>query len=218
MALMDHLRVAIHETHDRIEKLPFTLALSEGSLTRRAYLQLLHQLLVVHQELETQLAAHPELAAVYHPGMNREPLLRNDLHALGQEADEANSTLEPTLGLLQLIRESSQTCPFALLGTLYVFEGSRMGSAMLVKPLAACLGIPVETGVGLDYHYLGVEQRYPQWQRFKAAMNELSLAADQQDRVVAAAQQTMDTVYEIYAAIDPALGSTSDSLKSLSAS
>jgi heme oxygenase len=155
--------------------------------------------LLLHEALEDELAAHAETRDFFTPDMARTDALRGDLAALG--ADEVDIPLGETLQLAELIRAWAAEAPWKLFGALYVFEGSRMGSMFLVRPVARALGVPVEPGQGIDYHLDGIERRPQTWAAFKTRLNQLPLTDRQWDEVVAAASQTMDGLHELYAAL-----------------
>ncbi|MBY0460520.1 MAG: biliverdin-producing heme oxygenase, partial [Gemmataceae bacterium] len=201
------LKSAIAGSHARIESLPLTTAMIGGQLGREAYLGLLAELESVHEPLEAELARHAGRVPIYRPDMARTEVLRRDRLALGgagQLGAPASDPLAETRELIDRIREWANSDAVLLLGVLYVFEGSRMGSLVLAKRLATSLGVPSEPGVGLDYHLDGAADRPRAWGRMKGALDALPLAPEQQDAVVAAATETMDRLCAIYAALPAA--------------
>jgi heme oxygenase len=201
MSLTQQIRNALRETHDRIEQLPLTTAMVKGQLSRADYVRLLSQLLAVHAALEPELERRPELAGIYRPEMARAGLLRADLRAFG--ADEPDAPLSETVALVELVRQWATETPRALVGCLYVFEGSRMGSMILAKRLAEGFGLPSTPGHGLDYHLDRAHERPKLWQQFKAAVDGLELSETQRGEILAAATATMDAVYTVYEAVSP---------------
>ena len=111
------------------------------------------------QELLPDLAERSRLEA-----------LEQDFADLGMTPPEAE--LGPALGLAEA------------LGWLYVVEGSNMGAAILAKE-AAKLGFTAEHGAR---HLAGhPEGRALHWRRFTAALNEVELTAEEEERIEAAA-------------------------------
>ncbi|MBL8800191.1 MAG: biliverdin-producing heme oxygenase [Planctomycetia bacterium] len=199
MDLPLRLREATAELHGRIERLPAAEAMAAGRITRADYLALLGQLTLLHATLERELELHDALRVLYQSGMARLPVLHTDLAVLG--GAPAARPWPATLALVRELQEWSAQRPWALLGSLYILEGSRMGSMVLVKPLSAALGVPPRPGQGLDYHLQGMADRPRAWQQFKAVLAALPLTDDQAEQVLAAAVRTMSGLHALYAAL-----------------
>jgi heme oxygenase len=200
MGLVERIRAGVSATHERIERVPFSQALIAGRLGRDDYVEALSQLYHVHEALERELGAHPELEAVYRPeSMARAGVLRGDLAALG--AGGPHPCGGPAARLAGRFAEWSAAAPWSLLGALYIYEGSRMGSMMLHKPLARALGVESAPGRGLDYHLDGLAGRPAAWKRFRADLESLTLSPEDGDRLVAAAVETMDRTFDLYASL-----------------
>ena len=88
-----------------------------------------------------------------------------------------------------------------VLGTAYIFEGSRMGSMFLVRALAKAFPVPMEPGQGLDYHLEGLATRRQDWARFRGQLDSLPLTESQQDDVLFAAIETMKSLHNLYEAV-----------------
>ena len=200
MDVMPQLRDATQDIHRRLEDLPLAQALAQGRIGLRAYAGLLRQLVHLHDSAEAVLDRHPELG-VYRPAMARRAVLLRDLQALG--CDPAAPALPAVRAFAARLEAWSSTTPVALLGCLYVLEGSRLGSLHLVQPLAAALGVAPTPGAGLDYHLDGRQQRPQLWLQFKLAMNAAVSDPAQQAVVVDAALATFGALYDLYAALPP---------------
>ena len=205
MSLTARLRATLRPTHDRLEELPLTRAMSDGRLPRPLYQRLLAELSHLHEPFEAELGRRPEWAGLYRPEMARAGLLRRDRAALGPDPEQTGP-MPATRQLAEHVRLWGRDRPWALLGVLYVLEGSRMGSALMAGKLAGCLGVPCEPGRGLDYHLDGGAERPKRWQRFKADLDDAPLSPAQQDDVVAAASEAMDRIHELYAQLSAVLG------------
>jgi heme oxygenase len=192
------LRAATDEVHRRIEELPYAQAMVGGRLSRDGYTPLLAQLWHLHAALEAELSRRPELGGLYQPTMERAETILVDLAALG-DAGPGEPTAA-TQRLVARIRDWATKSPWALIGCLYIFEGSRMGSMMMVRPLSASLNVSPEAGQGLDYHLDGAATRPQTWQRFKARLNALALTPEQCAAVVEGATATMNGLYDLYEA------------------
>ena len=165
MDFLRDLRLALHSQHEQIEKLPYAIALADGRLPRAGYVELLREMFAIHSSLETELARHAELACVYLPENSRLEAVSRDLSIL--ESPSISCVAESTQTLCDRIAKWSRSTPCSLLGCLYVLEGSRMGSLLLIKPIARIIGVTPAAGRGLDYHLQGVATRVSDWTQFK---------------------------------------------------
>lgn len=204
MTLPDRMRAAISANHTAVEATPFATAMVSGRMTREHYAAALRGLHRLHAALESALATSQQcaaVAAVYAPDrMNRADLIVGDLEALGfaLDADEPNPEADE---LAAKFTRWAASAPHALLGALYVIEGSRMGSMVLARTLGPALGAGRGPGTGLDYHLDGIATRPQDWQRFRGTLAALPLSAAEQDAASAAADETMQGLVAIYAAL-----------------
>ncbi|MBY0522992.1 MAG: biliverdin-producing heme oxygenase [Gemmataceae bacterium] len=199
MDLTLRLREATADLHRRIEQLPVAQAMIEGRIRREDYVRLLGQLHHVHSALESELTANKALHGVFRPSMVRLGAIRGDLSVLGAPLPPSPSA--ETAALICDVRDLSARAPWALLGCLYVVEGSRMGSMHLVKPLSRALGVTREPGCGLDYHLEGMTGRPLAWMKFKAALLAAPLDPLRETQIIDAAVRTMTGLHEIYEAV-----------------
>ncbi|MBY0526799.1 MAG: biliverdin-producing heme oxygenase [Gemmataceae bacterium] len=199
--LATRLRAATQTLHDRIEQLPAAQAMAAACIGRDVYVSLLNQLLPIHQTLEEAIGCHGDLYGFGHLKTGRVPALRNDLRSLG--ATGVNDPGTATRMLMESIRGWSDRSPWSLIGCLYVLEGSRMGSMVLVDPLSRALGVPLAPGWGLDYHLDGMAGRPLAWRQFRGILQASPLGPGQQDDVVAAAVATFQGLHDLYASLTP---------------
>ncbi|MFO0937377.1 MAG: biliverdin-producing heme oxygenase [Gemmataceae bacterium] len=194
--LPDRIRQSLNPIHDAIERTPLATAMISGTVTRDDYLFALVQLRYLHQELEDALASasHP----LYHADqMARSAILQSDLNCLGYSGDGEPCDAARELG--QQFHAWSLESPHRLIGALYVFEGSRMGSMALVRPVARALGLEVRPGHGVDYHIDGMATRPQAWGRFKAEIASFAFDSREQNEICESAVQTMQTLHTLYA-------------------
>jgi heme oxygenase len=204
MTLPDQIRSALAADHAAVEATPFARAMVSGRIAPADYAAGLAGLYHLHAALEGGLGEAagrcPEVAAVYDPDrMARSPLAARDLAALG--APPAGEPGPAVARLARRFADWAAGAPWALLGPLYVLEGSRMGSMVLVRSLAPALGVDRRPGAGLDYHLDGIATRPQDWQVFRAALAGLPLTPAQRADVLAAAVATMGGLLELYAAL-----------------
>lgn len=201
MDLIQRIHQVLQPLHQAIEALPLSQAIVQGRVSRPAYCRLLEQLLSVHATLEEGLFLSPWARDLFRPNMARVGALENDLAALGGAA--AEPPLPPTEQLVRTLVSWRWSASWRLLGALYVVEGSRLGSMVLVRPLSEALGVPPELGHGLDYHLEGMTNRPLAWRKFKSALAAFPWSAAQESDITAAAAETMAGLVRIYAAIEP---------------
>ena len=200
MTLPDRLRAAIAPAHVAVEQTAFARGMVAGTIDRPTYAAGLRQLAHLHAALETALASadSPHVKAVYDPArMARAAVAAADAVALGHPGDEPAA--DPVARVADQFAAWADAAPAALVGALYVMEGSKMGSMILVRSLAKAFGVGPTPGAGLDYHAAGMATRPADWQRFRAAVGALDLTAAEQDQAAAGAVAVMDALVDLYA-------------------
>ncbi len=116
-------------------------------------------------------------------GRRRLAMIEQDLTDLGLAI--------PETGTARFTNETPFDLPQAM-GWLYVVEGSNLGAAFLLKD-AAKLGLGEEFGAR---HLAGApEGRGLHWRTFTAALDEVSLTVEEEERVVAGAEAAFRAVH-----------------------
>lgn len=196
--VMSMLRDGTQELHTAAERQAFQRALVRGELSLGACTGYLEQMLLVHSALESRLADadDPALRRVVGPEQFQAPNLRADLRTLGGNPDPR--PLPATAGLLA--RLDGCTDAAALLGHLYVLEGSKNGAAFIARAVRRSLGIqPGQGDRYLDPH--GEAQR-PVWAAFKARVDAEPWTTTQRDAMLAAAREMFAAIADISADLD----------------
>ncbi len=191
------LKTAIETLHRQIESTPYAQAIFTGSISPEDYARSLVQFLAIHESLEEQLAGHSELTIYDAETMSRSATLRRDIAWWGGLVDEC--PMPATTNLIGSFEEWSAVSPIALIGALYVFEGSRMGSMILAGSLSRGLRVPAQPGKGLDYHVDGIADRPKNWRAFRESLNALELSPEDREILVASAVTTMSLLCDLYA-------------------
>lgn len=205
MTTPDRIRQALAPAHALVELTPFAQALAGGRIGQPEYVAGLRQMAYLHEALEAALAdaapRHAGVAALYDPAkMDRTASIARDLAALGEGPADAPAAAATRVA--EAVAGWAAAKPWALLGALYVVEGSRMGSMVLARSVGKALGRdPRQPGTGLDYHADGLATRVPDWKRFRQALADLSLTEAEAEDVCHAAAVTMDGMVELYAAL-----------------
>lgn len=195
------LRQATHSWHEQLERLPFAQAMVRGPMSREGYGHAFAQVLQVHDTLEEELRQWPTLVALFGECLDRSQTLSRDLRTLGHEGF---ALPWPETQRFQAFLRSCSIEPsgWPLVGCLYVFEGSRMGSMVLGPALAQSLGVSLQSGTGLDYHWEGVRERPAAWKRFKDHLDR-AVPPEAYPMVRQAAVDTMAHMHALYSAFTP---------------
>ena len=140
MALTQLLKDATQDAHRAAEQGALQRALVQGTLGGEALFAYLGQLQLVHEALESQLDAHPTVAALLAwPGDYRHSTrLQRDRAALGAPAEPRHAVATPACERwLRAFTSAVAREPLALLGVFYVLEGSMNGNHFIVRKLRA---------------------------------------------------------------------------------
>lgn len=194
--IMARLKSATAEHHRRAEQRQLQRDMVQGVLPRDTFAAYLGQLLHVHSCLESRLAEqaklHPALTTVFRPHTARTADLEADLGFYGRPADPAN---QATQLLLADIDAWADTSPYALLGPLYVLEGSMNGNKYIARSLMKAWSLRPGKGVRYLNPY-GADQP-AKWAAFRDHMDANDFTPEDEAGIVAAAQRTFDAIAEI---------------------
>ena len=192
------LRESTAEHHRRAEQHPFQQQMVRGALSRDLYVRWLGQMLQVHAALEAHLdrlvLRNPQFKAVFNDERRKVAALRADLAFFGGLDDQP--TLPASRGLMDRMDRLAADHPLALLGVLYVLEGSTNGSKFIARRVRPAYELPA-TGEGSAYLDPYGDLQPARWQEWKAAMDALDLPASDVQQLTTAAQQTFDAVRQL---------------------
>lgn len=135
------LRTATRAAHRRIDRHPILLPLLRPGLTRTHYEQVLRIFLNLHQTLQPAIAAEINRLHAEYELSDRIGWLLSDLANL---AGHGNAAAEPGIDIAWLL-PPIHGAP-ALIGALYVVEGSALGSRIIAKHLHTSLDIDASRG------------------------------------------------------------------------
>lgn len=175
------LKAATRDAHGGLDSFimaakPFESRENFGKFVETQYL--FHRDLDVFFANETLDGLLPDLK-----GRRRLAMIEQDLADLGLAI--------PETGAARFTDETPFDLPQAM-GWLYVVEGSNLGAAFLLKD-AAKLGLGEEFGAR---HLAGApEGRGLHWRTFTAALDEISLTVEEEERVVAGAEAAFRAVH-----------------------
>lgn len=186
--LMARLRDGTRAAHDDTEAIPFSAAIVDRTLPRPIFIAHLRAMQCVHEALEQALRTcdEPAVRAVWTEQLAKMPLLSRDLEALGRPA-LSGETRAAVQSLVSDIEQTAAEAPVALLGFLYVLEGSTLGATILRQHLSAMYALDEHSG--LAYYWPYGRDVMANWKRFKASMNAAPIAAHQHESIIDAAQR-----------------------------
>lgn len=196
--IMLTLRESTASHHRLAEQHEFQQQFVRGTLPRPLYVQWLGQLLHIHAALEAHLdwlvVRNPQLKSVFDEGRRKVVPLQKDLAFLGSAEDQP--ALPAARAMVARTEQLATEQPMALLGILYVLEGSTNGSKFIARKVRPAYELP-PTGEGSAYLDPYGDMQPARWQEFKAAMDALNLPAAEVKPIVLAAQQTFDSIREL---------------------
>jgi heme oxygenase len=194
--LADALKQGTRELHVEAERHPLQQNMLRGTIARDRFAAYLNELHHIHTVLEDALrsSSHPAIAVMFQDHHLRAQLLAHDIVALSESMSE-RPRCRATRSFCGFIHDAATADPAALIGVLYVLEGSTNGNAFIARAIEKAYGLaPGVATRSLDPH--GAEQR-PRWQEFRAALDTLDLPDAEAARVISAARWTFRTVYDV---------------------
>ncbi|QRM29796.1 biliverdin-producing heme oxygenase [Microvirga sp. VF16] len=182
MTLLERLKIETRAAHDRIEA---AIDLDRRISSRDAYRDLLIRFYGFHEAWESEaLEAAPD--RTFFQSRCKAQLLARDIEALGLTSDEIIQL--PQGRPLMPLR-----APEAVLGSMYVVEGSTLGGAIIAREVERKLGLNAETGCAYFRSY--GRDIAAMWKSFGAVLLEAS-SPETDDLIVASAQQTFDVMHD----------------------
>ncbi len=192
--IMATLKAATAEQHRRAERHEFQQMMVRGTLPREVYADWLGQMLHIHRGLEDHLdrlvESHPRVASVFDDDRRKVPFLLDDLAFY--QSDGEGEALPAARRFLALLDTLAATTPLALLGVLYVLEGSTNGARFIARRIREAYDLPPDGGAAFVDPY--GEAQPSRWKEFKEAMERLDLSGAETRSVTAAAQETFNAV------------------------
>lgn len=200
--LMARLREETRAAHELTEEIPFSQALLNHTLPLNQYVAQLRALALVHLSLETALSEshNPIIRAVWRPSLAKLPLLDEDLAFFGCELGlDRPQAVAAATALADEITHVATSQPIALLGYLYVLEGSTLGGTVLRKHIRAAYDLEGEAG--LAYYSVYGRHVMPNWRQFKARMDAAVPYTCDRDAIVAASRRAFVGIGEVLNAL-----------------
>ncbi len=204
LTLMEELKAATQPTHRRLETAPFFSALAVCQLPLESYVGQLRALAVIHGVLEQALAscADARIGSIWNREMRKLPLLQNDLRFFERRTvADVKEGVNAALKAAEQLRLLSVDRPLALLGCIYVLEGSTLGATVLRPLIARAFLLTGDEGLAYLHNY-GTEVQ-ARWAQFQHRMNQLSLSAEERGQIVKAASDFFQQLDSVFRALYP---------------
>lgn len=188
MSLSSRLKDSTWASHQSVESRAWQKSLARGAVEPERLGDYLAQLLRVHATLERAVDADPALTSAldWDDSMRHSHRAAGDVVELGaRDATE----LPATTHLLAQIEHAIDEEPIALLGFLYVLEGSMNGNRFLLRSLRRG-----SAAAHCSFAYFDPygDDQPARWAAFKQAMDRITLGPEEEAAVIAAALLTFE--------------------------
>jgi heme oxygenase len=162
--------------HRRAEQSPFQRLLVSGKIPLDSYLDWLDQQWRIYRTLErlVQPGDSPARNSLVNEPWRRGKVLEDDLRHFGEHGG-ARPPARSTLEFIELLEKSHREDPAALLGVLYVLEGSTNGSKFIARNIRRAFGLDRPGTSFMDPH--GDDQT-ARWATFKQLLDGAITPAD----------------------------------------
>ncbi len=198
MSIMSRLKSATAELHRQAEGTALQQRLVKGALPQDLYATFLGQMYLAHSALEGSIrdvsATHRGFAAVLRDYHRREPQLSEDLGFLGTDLGTITA-IGATDALLADIRQVAAEQPVALLGMLYVLEGSTNGSKFIARAIRGAYGLG--QGPGASYLDPHGDLQQERWQAFKHDMDGVGFTETEASAIIDAASRMFRALTDV---------------------
>ena len=197
MTIMERLKAETNDLHSHAESRTLQRTIASGEVGRDAFSAYLGQLYLVHKTLEEALEAslgkHPAITAVATADRMRVPDLLKDMEhwQMDHESIEARHATRRFADEIEKARGRDEV---ALLGALYVLEGSTNGGRFLARALRKSWDLGDK---GLSYFDPYGDEQPHRWAAFKRDMTEASFDPQQEDAMVEMAKKTFLAIAEV---------------------
>ena len=196
-SIMKRLKAETGDLHSHAESRTLQRAIASGEVDQTTFSAYLGQLYQVHNSLETALEdsrdKNAAIGALATEDRMRIPDLDRDLEFYGVDRDEI-ATGDAAKRFDIEVREVTTLDPVALLGALYVLEGSTNGGRFLARALRKSWGLD---GKGLSYFDPYGEEQPQKWAAFRRDMDEASLDAAQEEAIIEMAKATFLAIADV---------------------
>jgi heme oxygenase len=195
-SLMQRLKDETSDLHSHAESRTLQRAIASGNVDRSTFTAYLGQLYQVHHSLESALEnsrdEHAAIGVLATTDRMRIPDLDRDLAFHSMDSDIPAG--DAARSFSARVKEIEAQDPVALLGALYVLEGSTNGGRFLARALRKSWDLD---GEGLAYFDPYGEEQPEKWADFRRGMDEASFEADQEEAIIEMAKTTFRAIAEV---------------------
>ncbi len=195
--IMQRLKAETSDLHSHAESRTLQRAIASGEVDRTTFSAYLGQLYRVHHSLESALEnsrdQHAAIGALATADRMRVPDLDRDLMFYGTDRDEIEAG-DAAQRFATQVQKIKALDPVALLGALYVLEGSTNGGRFLARALRKSWGLD---GDGFAYFDPYGDEQPQKWAAFRRDMDEASFEADQEEAIIEMAKATFLAIAEV---------------------
>ena len=196
-SIMGRLKAETQDLHSQAESRSLQREIASGEVDRSAFAAYLGQLYHLHNALESALEqsrdAHPAIGALATAERMRVPDLDRDLafHEVNLDGLVCNQAAKEFISQIEEIKSSE---PVALLGALYVLEGSTNGGRFLARALRRSWNLD---GEGLAYFDPYGDEQPQMWASFRRDMDEAKFESAQEQAIIDMAKATFLAISEV---------------------
>ena len=204
LTLMETLKAATFTAHASLQTAPFFAALAGCQLPLESYVGQLRALLAIHAVVEqvTVDSLDDRVQSVWRADMRKLPFLRQDLQYFEpRTVADLKEAVDVTLQTIGTLRQQSLETPLALLGWLYVLEGSTLGASVVQPLVARALLLVGDEGMAYLHNY-GTAAR-SRWADYSRRMNALALETEERAHIAQAATALFTYLEALFRALYP---------------
>ena len=196
-SIMLRLKSETSDLHSHAESRTLQRAIASGEVDQTTFSAYLGQLYHVHNSLESALEnsrnKNAAISTLATADRMRIPDLDRDLAFYGVDRDQI-TTGDAAKRFASQVEEITTTAPVALLGALYVLEGSTNGGRFLARALRKSWNLD---GEGLAYFDPYGDEQPQKWASFRRDMDDASFSADQEEAIIEMAKATFLAIAEV---------------------
>ncbi len=204
LSIMTRLKEETQEYHSRLESSPFFQALMEHRLPLECYVNQLTALAVIHGILENEIAASTDegVQSVWEEDYKKLSLVQEDLSFFKPRiVSDTVASIEAAQSMAKNIRLIGIEKSVALLGYLYVLEGSTLGSSMHQPDITATFHLEGLNGCRYYSSYLNDVRSH--WIRFSEKMNAALNDPSLYTTIIEAAHEAFAGLEKLYESLYP---------------
>ena len=204
LTLMEELKAATWTAHARLQAAPFFQALESCHLPLESYVGQLRALLAIHAVVEQAMmdCVDDRVGSVFSEDMRKLVLLRKDLQYFEpRTVADLKEAVDVALQATSALREQSMEAPLAILGWLYVLEGSTLGAFVLQPLVARAFLLVGDDGMAYLRNY-GAAAR-SRWAGYSQRMNTLALETGERAQITQAANELFARLEALFRALYP---------------